>query len=243
MEWHQFDFFSRVSNRLAQEIKTPFKLEGIFRVDDTPVHKAVREALANTLIHANYYDLRGVVIHRSLGEISYANPGVMRISVSDALTGGISDPRNVVLVKLFNLINIGERAGSGIPSIYSTWKEQGWKDPELKVQYNPDRTILTLTMLSTSDTIMESAIEPVESAIEPVEPAIEPMEPAIGAQNVEQVILEYLKNNKSCKASDMYELLNLKPSRVREYLTQLVSDGIIEAEGVNRYRTYRLKSW
>ncbi len=40
-----FDFYFRVYNKLAREIKVPFKLEGITRVDDTPVHKAIREAL------------------------------------------------------------------------------------------------------------------------------------------------------------------------------------------------------
>jgi predicted HTH transcriptional regulator len=56
-EWsgNIFDFYYRVYNRIAQEVKTPFKLVGDTRIDDTPVHKALREALANALIHANYY--------------------------------------------------------------------------------------------------------------------------------------------------------------------------------------------
>ncbi len=33
--------------------------------------------------------------------------------------GGESDPRNKALMKMFNLINIGERAGSGVPNIFS----------------------------------------------------------------------------------------------------------------------------
>lgn len=31
-----FDFFFRVNRKLAESLKTPFKLDGIFRVDDTP---------------------------------------------------------------------------------------------------------------------------------------------------------------------------------------------------------------
>ncbi len=60
------------------------------------------------------------------------------------LKGGISDPRNNALMKMFNLIDIGERAGSGVPDIYSVWDSQGWVSPEVKEQYNPDRTILLL---------------------------------------------------------------------------------------------------
>ncbi len=44
------DFYFRVYNRIAQDIKVPFKLEGTDRIDDTPMHKALREALANALI-------------------------------------------------------------------------------------------------------------------------------------------------------------------------------------------------
>ena len=54
------DFYFRVYNRIAQDIKVPFKLEGTDRIDDTPLHKALREALANALIHADYYDRRGL---------------------------------------------------------------------------------------------------------------------------------------------------------------------------------------
>ena len=58
------DFYFRVYNRIAQDIKVPFKLIGADRIDDTPLHKALREALANALIHADYYDRRGLVIQK-----------------------------------------------------------------------------------------------------------------------------------------------------------------------------------
>lgn len=60
------------------------------------------------------------------------------------LKGGISDPRNKALMKMFNLIGIGERAGSGVPDIYAVWDSQGWRKPIVKEEYTPDRTILIL---------------------------------------------------------------------------------------------------
>lgn len=111
------DFYFRVYNRIAQDIKVPFKLNGADRIDDTPLHKALREALANVLIHADYYDRRGLAIQKWPDKIRIANPGAFRISVQEALVGGVSDPRNESLIKMFNLINVGERAGSGLPSI------------------------------------------------------------------------------------------------------------------------------
>lgn len=44
-----YDFYFRVYNKLAQTVKVPFVLRGGDRIDDTPVHKALREALANCL--------------------------------------------------------------------------------------------------------------------------------------------------------------------------------------------------
>ena len=60
------------------------------------------------------------------------------------LRGGISDPRNKAIMKMLNLISIGERAGSGVPDIYSVWENKGWNSPVVEEQYGPDRTILTL---------------------------------------------------------------------------------------------------
>jgi predicted HTH transcriptional regulator len=141
-----FDFYCRVANRITQDVKRPFKLDGITRIDDTPIHKAIREALINALVHANYYDRRGLVIHRSPRQISIANPGGFRISVDDAVFGGISDPRTITLLKLFGMINLAERAGTGIFGIYDAWKKEGWKAPVLEEQFNPDRTVLTLDL-------------------------------------------------------------------------------------------------
>ena len=63
-EWsgNIFEFYFRVYNRLIQDIKVPFKLESGLRVEDTPVHKALREALANCLINADYYGRQGIVV-------------------------------------------------------------------------------------------------------------------------------------------------------------------------------------
>ena len=49
-----YDFYFRVYNRLALDIRTPFQMKNGSRVDDTPIHEALREALANCLINADY---------------------------------------------------------------------------------------------------------------------------------------------------------------------------------------------
>ena len=50
-----------------------------------------------------------------------------------------------------------------------------------------------------------------------------------------------MKGREFVKARDVAEAINLKPSRTRDYLGELVKDGFIIAEGSNRNRIYRLK--
>ena len=139
-----FDFFFRVNSKIAKDIKKLFKLEGITRVYDTPVHKAVREALVNCLVNTDYSLPCGVVIKKEDDKLVIENPGSIRTGKKQMLRGGISDPRNKTLMKMFNMIGIGERAGSGIPDIYQVWESEGWSMPVVEESYNPDRTRLSL---------------------------------------------------------------------------------------------------
>lgn len=43
-------------------------------------------------------------------------------------------------------INVGERAGSGLPSIRAVWQKQHWKTPEITESFGPDRTTLLLPL-------------------------------------------------------------------------------------------------
>ncbi|OAA85395.1 RNA-binding domain-containing protein [Clostridium coskatii] len=143
-----FDFYFKIINKLTEDINIPFRLKGIVRKDDTSVHEAFREALANALIHADYYGKQGIVIEKYGNYFKFSNPGELRISVKQAIRGGISDPRNKNVFKMFSLIGIGERAGSGIENIYKVWNEQSWRKPEIIEKVQPDRTIMILRTIS-----------------------------------------------------------------------------------------------
>ena len=103
--------------------------DGLTRIDDTPIHEALREALANCVSNADFYGVRGLVIRNNIDEIIMENPGSFRIDLGEALSGGVSSPRNAVILKMLNLLNIGERSGSGIPLIFKAWRNESFKDP------------------------------------------------------------------------------------------------------------------
>lgn len=139
------DFYFRVYNKIIKEVKVPFKMTGGTRIDDTPVHKALREALANCLMNADFYESRGVVIKLENHRLTLENPGYTRVGKKQIRLGGVSDPRNKGLMKMFNLIDIGERAGSGVPDIFNAWKVEGFESPEIIEEFDPDRTKLILS--------------------------------------------------------------------------------------------------
>ena len=110
------------------------------------MHQAIREALANCLVNADFYIRRGIVIKKEIHQITLENPSYIRTGKKQMLKGGISDPRNKALMKMFNLIGIGERAGSGVPDIFAVWKNEGWEEPTVEEQFDPDRTLLILPL-------------------------------------------------------------------------------------------------
>ena len=59
---------------------------------------------------------------------------------------------------------------------------------------------------------------------------------------MKETIIVYLTDHAEAKASSIAEYIGLKPSRTRDYLNELIMEGIVIADGSNRNRTYRLKS-
>jgi ATP-dependent DNA helicase RecG len=143
-----YDFYRKTYLKLVSDLKVPFKLEGNIRKDETPVHEALREALVNTLIHADYMGSVSVLVVKSPYKFEFRNPGLMRIPIEQAKKGGDSDCRNRNLQKMFQLIGAGEQAGSGIPKIYQNWTQQHWRLPKIIEKRDVEQTIFELRMES-----------------------------------------------------------------------------------------------
>jgi predicted HTH transcriptional regulator len=140
-----FDFVRKILVKLEEGLKVPFVLRGFQRIDDTPMHKLLREATVNTLAHADFYGRQGVVIRKNAKGFVFSNPGHLRIPKQEAIGGGVSDPRNSVILKIFSLIRYGERAGSGLSNILEVWRKVYHAEPTIcEKEGEVYRTILTL---------------------------------------------------------------------------------------------------
>lgn len=142
-----FDFYRRVYRKLVTDLKVPFLVKDGQRQEDTPVHIALREALVNTLVHADYTGRLSILVVKRPDMFGFRNPGNCRLPIKQVLIGGESDCRNRILHQMFLLIGLGERAGSGIPKIYSGWKSLHWRAPAFYDKHEPDQTLLELRMI------------------------------------------------------------------------------------------------
>ncbi len=224
------DFYFRVYNKIIKDIKVPFKMYGGDRIDDTHVHKAVREALANCLINADFYGVRGVVIKKEPDKLIFENPGYIRTGKNQMRIGGESDPRNKGLMKMFNLINIGERAGSGVPNIFNVWEDEGWKEPEIIERFGPDRTVLILTFAK------KVAKKSGEKKV-----AKKSGEKKVTKRTQEKykLILNMMESGKWYKASEFESVVDVKESRIKVLLNELTELGLVESVGSTKGKRYK----
>jgi len=145
-EGNLLDAYETIYPRLVAGLPVPFTMKGDTRVDESPVHVVLREALVNLLAHADYADTQAslVVRSRAQGGFYFRNPGSSRVLQADLLRGDHSDPRNPELVHMFRLLGLAEEAGTGIPRIFKAWRDLGFRPPTLEVGTERDGQVLIL---------------------------------------------------------------------------------------------------
>lgn len=80
-----YNFFTRVVPKLTADLKRPFRLEGLERIDDTPVHKAVREGMTNMIIHADLCITGVLKVEKYDKEFVFSNPGSLKLPIADII--------------------------------------------------------------------------------------------------------------------------------------------------------------
>ncbi len=217
------DFYFRVCSRLRNSL---LEQKNHVRFDDGPVFDAIQEALVNCLVNADYYGQSGVRVIKTNDCLKISNPGNFRVDPNLAITGGDADPRNSLLQKMFNLINIGGGNGSGIPNIFRIWKEQGLQEPQIIQKMHPDSTIMTLPFLS-ADGKQKQFGGTGQLAVNQIK---------------RRMIIDYLTEHIEATVTDLSAYLDMKPSRVKDCLQKLIRDDIVVPEGEAQSRRYKLKS-
>lgn len=180
-----FNFFMKVAPKVTADLKKPFVLENMQRVDDTPIHRAVREAFVNMIIHADYLmDAGSLKVIKRKDEFEFSNPGSLKLSVEEIFKGGNSKSRNPHLQTMLRLIGFGDNAGSGIPAILNAWNQAEWIKPNLYEDTSLNQVVLTLkTMAAWTESVDEIRSRIVANVALPKE-SIERLEEVLSVANL-----------------------------------------------------------
>ncbi len=226
-----FQFYIRVIQKLGADLKLPFQLDNVlFRKGETIVHVAIREALVNALIHADYQGQGGIVIEKYENRFEFSNPGSLLISLEQLLHGNISECRNKSLQTMFTMIGAAEKAGSGVDKIWMGWNSQHWRSPMVREQVQPSRVRWTLPMMSL---IPDESLDRLKKRFEKEFSKFNKLEiQALVTADVEgSVDNARMRQITDSHAADMTQLLQ-----------SLVSKGILSQKGRGRWTCYYLPS-
>jgi len=214
--------------KLIAGLKVPFSVKGGLRDDDSPVHVALREALANTLMHADYRQPARLLVVKRPDMFGFQNPGEMRISLEQALRGDEPDCRNRRLAHLFSFVKIGEKAGNGIPKIFSGWNSAHWRKPSLTEERQPNpRTTLRLQML---DLFPPGVLDVLQLHFG---------ERFDSLESSERTALAITMSERRLTHGRLAELTDLHPTDVSKVLRGLVAKEFLTSEGTGRGTVYR----
>lgn len=230
-EANLFQFYRRALLKLQMNLPTPFNLENGQRQDNTPAHDALREAMANLCVHADYNEQGSLTVNRYVDKITFSNPGTMLISREQFFRGGESVCRNPSLQKMFMMIGFVEQAGSGVDKILKGWASSHLKPPypcEL-IRPNKIELVLPLESLIDQDIIKELVNRLGPSYVERLD-------------EYERVLLATALSEECVNNERLKEILPVHKSDITSKLRKLCNDGVLQASGYGRGRTYHLTS-
>lgn len=134
------DFYLDVRGRLSRYFKASFSTDetGMSRNVTSEVGEAANEVLVNALVHSWYGGTATVRVILKAESLETSNPGSMLVAPSIAINGGFSEPRNPTLMKIFNLIGAGDRAGSGLCAVWKICIDHFSLTPTMEEKHHPD---------------------------------------------------------------------------------------------------------
>ena len=223
-----YNFFMRVQSKLISDIKRPFSLKGMERNDDSLLHKAIREALTNLIIHADYMLIGVLKVEKYDNRFVFSNPGSLKIPVVDIYEGGHSKARNPHIQAILRMIGFGENIGSGFPTILEACKKENWRRPLLEERPDLHLVELTLSMVSLISAECETQLLELYG------------NDYKEAEKEEQLILATALNEGVIANNTIQLLLDKNPLEAGKLLYALVAKNMLLSTNKGRWTTYSI---
>ena len=138
---------------------------------------------------------------------------------------------------LFSLIDVGERAGTGVPDVFATWANAGLPEPRIEEKFGEaDRTILTLMLESDAKSAHnEQIIDNNEQLNGPSEQITDNNEQLNGPSEQiterQRTVLRFVERNPSTTYEDMARAAGVSSATVRRDAEILIGRGLLKRVG------------
>jgi predicted HTH transcriptional regulator len=207
-----YQFFSRVIPKVTFDLPRPFRMEGLQRVDDTPQHKAVREAFTNSIIHSDFIMESGILrIEKHDDKLVFRNPGLLRLPIEQIYEGGVSFARNPKIQNMLRMVGYGENIGSGFPLILDAWKQAGWEKPELINKVELDEVELVMPLPNVTKDVTKDVTKELTER--------------------QRIIMEMIMENALVTIPEMSQKTGVTTRTIKRDLEAMQSKGILAREG------------
>lgn len=223
-----FRAFERIYPRLVEDVRVPFRLDlatGV-RIDEGPEHEALREALVNLLVHADYQETSVSLIDQTPDGFLFRNPGDSRLREPAMRSGQRAEPRNPELVFMFRLIGLAEEAGTGIPRIMRAWRALGLRPPVIQTGvdwYEFSIHLRQVHLLSAADRAWLASL-------------------GSGWSEAEQLALTHAREHGHVDNATLRSLSGCHVAEATQVLGGLRSRGVLIMHGVKRNAWYDLSA-
>jgi ATP-dependent DNA helicase RecG len=240
-----WEYYFECFARLKQKVDVSFALhsEG-FGQELSPGLEAVREALVNMLMHADYFSPAHSRVRIFTDRIEFYNPGGLPKPFEELKSKDISMPRNPIISKLFRMVKLAENAGFGFDKIESNWLKYNKTLPEYDLAF--DSLIIKLNL----------SVE-TEQPVPQINYGLKIEELRVNHASFEEFLrgnyglktenlrvkysdrsLEILLSiiqNENVRKEDISVRLDVSISTVEKDIKELTDDGIIKREGSRKY--------
>ena len=208
--------------------------------------KAIRELIINAAIHRNYQMNSSVQVAVYDDRVEISSPGTLygTLTLEEALSGR-SSIRNKTLARTLEKVHVLEGWGSGFQRINTLCQEYGVALPEFteigdmfRVNFYRRQDASVGDKSATNAGIGDKSV--IKSKIGD-KSAINSKIGDKSAINFKEKIVEYLAEHEEARSREIADVIGLKISRTKDYITELVEEGKIVSNGANKNRTYSLK--
>jgi len=187
---------------------------------------AIREAVANALVHRDFRLLGPVRVSIEDGDLVITNPGGFPegITPSNVLVAP-PQPRNPLLADVFKRAGLVEQTGRGINRIFLSQLALGHPSPTYA---NSTNTWVEARLRSgPADRELAAFVEEARRSGQPF-------------RDVDLLVLHAVRTQRRITSADAAAMLQTGPAEARAELNRLVESGLLESRGERKGRTYHL---